>query len=83
MLPGLLGLLAIGAMIYLFARRAQRIHTIGDAGNYTTIDEKYNAERRQRQELVDGLLDKIARKGMSSLSEKEKQLLREHSSTLG
>jgi hypothetical protein len=82
MLPGILGLVAIGVMTYFFARRAQRIHTIGDAQSYLTIDEKYNAERKTRQETVDILLDKIARKGMSSLSEKEKQLLKEHSGML-
>jgi hypothetical protein len=82
MLPGILGLVAIGVMIYFFARRAQRIHTIGDTDNYASIDEKYNMERRSRQELVDQLLDKIARKGMNGLSEKEKQLLKEHADML-
>jgi hypothetical protein len=82
MLPGIIGLLAIGTMIYLFARRAQRIHTIGDTTTYASIDEKYNASRRERQETVDRLLDKIARNGIQSLSEREKALLKEHSSML-
>jgi hypothetical protein len=83
MLPGILGLVAIGVMIYLFARKAQRITTLGDTSTYLTIDQKYNADRRSRQEMVDRLLDKIAHKGINSLSEKEKQLLKEHSDMLG
>ncbi|TCJ13365.1 rhomboid family protein [Flaviaesturariibacter flavus] len=82
MFPGILGLVAIGLLLYFFARKAQRTHVLGDTQSGLTIDEKYNLERRDRQETVDRLLDKIARKGYGSLSEKEKQLLKEHSSML-
>lgn len=47
--------------------------------NYYSIDHRYNAEKAARQQEVDRLLDKIARKGMASLSKKETELLKRHS----
>ena len=44
---------------------------------YETKDERYNAARAQRQKELDGLLDKINQRGMSSLSEQEKRRLDE------
>ena len=38
-------------------------------------DEQYNAERAQEQEDVDRILEKIAKNGYSSLSDKEKEFL--------
>lgn len=38
-------------------------------------DEQYNAERAQEQQEIDKILDKIAKNGYSSLSEKEKEYL--------
>jgi membrane associated rhomboid family serine protease len=42
---------------------------------YDNIDEKYNLERKLQQEEIDAILDKIARKGIGSLTTKEKQIL--------
>jgi len=47
-----------------------------------SIDDKYNAEKNNRQNEIDKILDKINKKGMSSLSKKEKELLREYSKTI-
>lgn len=47
--------------------------------NYYTIDDKYNAERADKQKEIDRILDKISSKGLESLSKKEKQLLEEFS----
>lgn len=44
---------------------------------YDNIDHKYNANKVQKQKEMDKLLDKINRNGLQSLSEKEKQRLRE------
>lgn len=38
-------------------------------------DEQYNAERAEEQEEIDRILEKIAKNGYSSLSEKEKEYL--------
>lgn len=42
-----------------------------------TIDEKYNLERSEKEQRLDKLLEKINRKGMESLSEREKAQLEE------
>jgi membrane associated rhomboid family serine protease len=44
-----------------------------------TMEDKYNLTRRQRQQIVDDLLEKIHRKGMNSLTKKEKMMLKEYS----
>lgn len=47
--------------------------------NHYSIDHQYNAERNDQQEEIDRILDKINRKGMESLSKKEKETLTEYS----
>ena len=46
---------------------------------YKTIDDKYNDKRINRQQELDKLLDKIAKKGIKSLSNKERKKLEEYS----
>ena len=42
-------------------------------------DEEYNAEKHQRQEKIDAILDKISKAGYDSLSKAEKDFLFRHS----
>ncbi len=49
---------------------------------YHSIDHRYNAERITKQKELDEILDKINRKGIKSLTQKEKELLKEYSKTL-
>jgi len=49
---------------------------------YYTIDEKYNAEKNSRQQEIDRILDKINKKGMSSLSKDEKEKLEKYSRSM-
>ncbi|HEY0679280.1 MAG TPA: DUF6576 domain-containing protein, partial [Chitinophagaceae bacterium] len=44
--------------------------------NVHTIDDRYNLDQRRRQEELDRILEKIHRKGMASLSKKEKDFLK-------
>ncbi|TDH26616.1 rhomboid family intramembrane serine protease [Segetibacter sp. 3557_3] len=44
-----------------------------------TVEDKYNMRKRNKQEELDQVLEKIHTKGMSSLSKKEKELLQEFS----
>jgi hypothetical protein len=44
-----------------------------------TIDQSYNLQKKAEQADVDKILEKIHRKGMSSLSTKEKAILEEYS----
>lgn len=47
--------------------------------HYLTIEDKYNMRKRTKQQDLDKLLEKIHKKGMSSLSKKEKEMLKEYS----
>lgn len=49
--------------------------------NYS-IDQQYNAEKINKQNEVDRILDKISKKGMKSLTQKEREILEEHSRTI-
>lgn len=46
--------------------------------NYT-VDDRYNISKRNRQEEIDRILEKIHKKGMGSLTRQEKQTLKEYS----
>jgi len=43
-----------------------------------SMDQKFNAEKNQKQREIDRILDKINRTGAKSLSEEEKRTLRDH-----
>jgi len=45
--------------------------------NFYSIDHKYNFEKKKKQDELDELLDKISKRGMNSLSLKEKERLKE------
>jgi membrane associated rhomboid family serine protease len=47
--------------------------------DFYSIDHKYNAEHADQQQEIDRILDKISRKGMKSLSRKEKEALKAYS----
>jgi membrane associated rhomboid family serine protease len=44
-----------------------------------TVDDRYNLEKRTRQQEIDRILEKIHKKGMNSLSRREKAMLKEYS----
>ena len=62
----------------IFKKRAKiRVKTV-NSDNYQKrpkTDEQYNAERALEQEEIDRILEKIAKNGYSSLSDKEKEFL--------
>jgi len=47
--------------------------------NYYSVDHKYNENKFNQQQEIDRILDKISKRGMNSLSQKEKQMLKEYS----
>lgn len=64
----------IGAIIFLIVRQQN--------GNkkdsvYFDIDHKYAEEKARKQMEVDRILDKISKRGLDSLTEKEKATLEE------
>lgn len=50
--------------------------------HFYNIDQQYNAAKKEKQDEVDRILDKINKKGINSLSKKEKDILDEYSKTL-
>lgn len=59
---------------FSFKRKPKmKIYKGGEARNMT--DEEFNATKQQRQERVDAILDKIAKKGYEGLSKEEKDFL--------
>lgn len=65
--------------IYMIFKRQPRIklksRNTDNHHQRPKTDEQYNAERAQEQQEIDKILDKIAKNGYSSLSEKEKEYL--------
>lgn len=62
----------------LFKRKPKIKVKSRNANNYhqrPKSDEQYNAQRAEEQEEIDRILEKIAKNGYSSLSEKEKEYL--------
>jgi len=49
---------------------------------YYSIDHQYNVERRDEQQEIDRILDKINKKGMRSLNKKEKETLKAYSKSV-
>jgi membrane associated rhomboid family serine protease len=47
--------------------------------HYLTIEDKYNLGKQNKQQDLDKLLEKIHKRGMNSLSRKEKEMLKEYS----
>lgn len=76
-------LVPTAVFIYMIVTRPQTLlvdsRFIREHQNYYSIDHKYNAARNARQQEIDVILDKINRKGIDSLSAKEKQTLEDYS----
>jgi membrane associated rhomboid family serine protease len=49
---------------------------------FYNIDHRYNAQKADKQKEIDRLLEKIHKKGMSSLTKKEKEILADYSRTV-
>jgi membrane associated rhomboid family serine protease len=49
---------------------------------YHSIEDRYNAQKIDRQKEIDHILDKIHKKGMESLTKKEKETLDQYSKTV-
>lgn len=58
---------------FLFRKRSRR------DGGYQTIDDLYNDAKKEREATIDEILEKIHKKGLHSLSKKEKEILTRHS----
>ena len=49
--------------------------TVKSGQKFQTIDDKFNAKRKEKQNQVDRILEKISRDGIESLTPEEKAIL--------
>ena len=75
-MEALLIIAAIGVIFYFFRHRLQR-DVFGKTEKYQTQDDIFNAERREREREIDGLLSKMGKNGVEDLSLKDRQRLDE------
>jgi hypothetical protein len=47
--------------------------------DHYSIDHKYNESQSNKQQEIDKILDKISKRGINSLSQKEKKMLKDFS----
>lgn len=81
-----ISLIAIPALIFI-ALIISRPHVLltdnsfRKTSDHYSIDHKYNATKVDRQKQIDAILDKISQRGMDSLTDKERQILKQYSRT--
>jgi hypothetical protein len=70
----LLSALAIG---FILSRNKSFRAILKPEQKYYTIDDEYNAKRKEKEEEIDKLLNKIGKNGLDDLTEKERKRLDE------
>ncbi|WP_374444749.1 DUF6576 domain-containing protein [Epilithonimonas sp.] len=71
-------ILAVAVVIIYFMSRNQSVKNIfRKKEKYYTIDDEFNAKRKERQDEIDHLLSKIGKNGLADLNEKERKRLDE------
>lgn len=67
----LLILLAVAVILIYFFRRNVKEKFIPNKEKYYTIDDRFNAERKERQNEIDELLSKIGKNGLMNSQKKQ------------
>lgn len=70
----ILAVLVIGLFFY---RRPLQKKLLPKKEKYNTIDDQFNAEKKERQVEIDHLLSKIGKNGLDDLTTRQKQRLDE------
>lgn len=73
----LLIILAVLVIGLLFYRRPLQKKLLPKKEKYNTIDDQFNAEKKERQVEIDHLLSKIGKNGLDDLTTRQKQRLDE------
>jgi membrane associated rhomboid family serine protease len=77
----LLVLVPTGVFMYIIVKKPQLllVDNLFHKSNYNyTVDDRYNVQKSNTQQEVDRILEKIHKKGINSLSKKEKEMLDEY-----
>ena len=69
-------IIILGVGVFLFRNTIKKTIVSDKTKNYT-IDDRYNAEKREREKEIDQLLNKIGKNGINDLSEKDRKRLDE------
>lgn len=69
-------MIILAVLVFLFRNTIKEAIAPDKTKNYT-IDDRYNAEKREREKEIDLLLSKIGKNGIDDLSEKDRKRLEE------
>ena len=70
-------ILAVAVIFIYFFRKDLKEKFIPNKEKYVTIDDQFNAEKRDRENEVDKILSKIGENGLKDLSEEDRKRLDE------
>jgi hypothetical protein len=70
-------ILAVAVIFIYFFRKDLKQKFIPNKQKYLTIDDQFNAEKRDRENEVDKILSKIGKNGLKDLSEEDRKRLDE------
>ena len=70
-------ILGLAVILIFFFRKEIKEKVSPDKTKNYTIDDRYNAAKRERQKEIDHLLSKMGKKGIEDLSEKDRKRLDE------
>ena len=73
----LLIVLAISVIVIYLFRNKLKTKFVPNKEKYYTIDDQFNADKKERQNEIDHLLSKIGKNGLKDLSAKDKARLDE------
>ena len=68
-------------VVFFKSKKGDTILSKNSKQNYQTIDDEFNAKRKEKQRNIDRILEKINEKGVASLTPQEKALLDEYSNS--
>ena len=69
-------MIILAVLVFLFRNTIKEAIAPDKTKNYN-IDDRYNAEKREREKEIDRLLSKMGKNGMNDLSEKDRKRLEE------
>jgi hypothetical protein len=70
-------ILGLAVIVIFFFRKEIKEKVSPDKTKNYTIDDKYNAQKREKEQEIDQLLCKMGKNGIADLSEKDRKKLEE------
>ena len=70
-------ILGLAVILIFFFRKEIKEKVSPDKTKNYTIDDKYNAQKREKEQEIDQLLSKMGENGIADLTEKDRKRLEE------